>query len=104
VKLTRALEAADRKALIAVSAFAPLLLFTMYLILRGLTFHGSRPPPGLGLVPLLVATFIGAVPLLRAPYSSLARAGFIFLYIFTYGMLLLIGGAAFSCAFFYNCD
>ena len=102
--LTRALDKADRKALIGFSAFAPVLLFAAYLILRGLSFHGTRPPLRLAIIPLVVATLIGAIPLLRAPYSSPARAGFILLYIFMYGMLLLIGGAAFSCAFFYDCD
>lgn len=104
MKLARILDTADRKTLIPFAAFAPVLLFTTYLVLRGLSFHGSRPPLRLASVPLVVATLVGGIPLLRSPYSSLARAGFIILYLFMYGMLLLLYNAALGCTFFYDCD
>ncbi len=104
MKLARFLDTADRKALIASSVFAPFLLFTTYLVLRGLSFHGTRPPFRILVLPLVISPLIGAIPLWCAPYSSFAKLGFMLLYIFMYGMLLLLYGTVLSCFFFFDCD
>ncbi len=86
----------------AFSLFAPLLLFTAYVVVAGFAAPSDRPRlhgPG-----LLIAAAIGAVPLWTARYAALARLGFMLLYVFMYGMLLVLYGTALGCSLFYDCD